>query len=285
MPAKKIVAKKKNPPKQSAAAKRVAVAQPQKPAIDSRKAGLPKKLETPALPKKIAPSSARWAFDEIADDWDSKRQNPSSAMPLFIETLRAFCKNNFFGLRVLDVGCGNARNAAFLVKTLKFPAVSCLDISRQMLLQAQKTAISQNISHSLQLNYGNVTAMPYPAGSFAAVFAMAMLHHLSTTTERERAFHEIFRVLRRPSIAFVTVWNSKQPRLEKYGGKKDALVGWKTPSGKTVERYYHFFDENELKKYAEHAGFKVHEIFFEKNGKKQKERSGAANICLTLLKN
>ena len=87
-----------------------------------------------------------------------------------------------------------------------------------------------------------------------------------------------------PGIAFITVWNSDQPKLAKYKRKKDALVSWTASSGKKVERYYHFFTESELEKYAVHAGFKVHESFFEKNGKKTSVKKGAANICLVLLK-
>ncbi len=236
---------------------------------------------SPKSPAK-APSVEK-AFDEIAEDWDSKRQNPSSAMPLFLETLKRFLRGNYYGVRVLDVGCGNARNAAYLIKTLRFANVSCADVSQNMLVQAQKTAIKYNLPHSLQITRSSVSNLAFPTRSFSAVFAMAVLHHLSTVEERQKAFLEMYRVLRVPAIAFVTVWNADQPKLAKYAGKKDALVSWKTPDGKTAQRYYHFFGENELKALAEGAGLRVHELFYEKGGKKSAKK-GAANICLVLLK-
>ncbi len=271
---KKTIAKTKNKIKPAPAQKKIAAITQKTKKLAGRQNKAPIAKAYPA----------EKAFDEIADDWDSKRQTPSSVMPLFLETLKRFLRGNYFGVRVLDLGCGNARNAAHIVKTLRFPTVACADVSQQMLIQAQKTAISNNLTHSIQILRTNASQLSFPTQSFTAAFAIAVLHHLPTITERENAFHELYRVLRVPGIAFITVWNSDQPKLSKYNGKKDALVAWATERGKKAERYYHFFTEQELEKYAVHAGFKVHEAFFEKNGKKTSARKGAANICLVLLK-
>ncbi|MFA6049147.1 MAG: methyltransferase domain-containing protein [Candidatus Micrarchaeia archaeon] len=276
----------KKAPRKEKAAKTKPEKKPKPAAGQNRKPAAKHAAKKPAivLPKIPAKApSVEKSFDEIAEDWDSKRQEPSSPMPVFLGTLKRFLRGNYYGVRVLDIGCGNARNAAYLVRELRFATVACADVSQNMLLQAQKTAIKYNLPHSIQFSRANAASLSFPSLSFSAAFSMAVFHHLATAQERQKAFTELYRVLRVPAIAFVTVWNSDQPKLAKYGGKKDALVSWKTPGGKTTERYYHFFNEKELKALAEGAGFKVLELFFEKDGKKSAKK-GAANICMVLLK-
>jgi len=51
---------------------------------------------------------------------------------------------------------------------------------------------------------GDAAALPFVQKSFSSVIAMLMLHHLRSSDEQERAFREIFRVLR-PGGLFLAV--------------------------------------------------------------------------------
>lgn len=256
----------------------------------TKKTKMPQKSALLKASKKIVeqknsgPKPVFQAYDEIAEDWDCKRQNPSSVMPLFLDNLNRFFKGTFFGARILDAGCGNGRNAAYLIKNLKYASLSCCDLSLGMLMQAKKTVMANNYGHSIELRLGNVSSLPFQTKSFSAVICLAVLHHLNTQNKRLAAFKEIFRVLRVPGIALISVWSSTHTKLAKFKGKKEAMVDWKSDNGKTTSRYYYFFEKAELEKYAKAAGFNVAEIFFEKNGKKQKTQEGSSNICLVLAK-
>jgi SAM-dependent methyltransferase len=49
---------------------------------------------------------------------------------------------------------------------------------------------------------GDATALPFAEKSFSSAIAVLMLHHLRSREEQERAFREIFRVLRPGGIFF-----------------------------------------------------------------------------------
>jgi ubiquinone/menaquinone biosynthesis C-methylase UbiE len=51
---------------------------------------------------------------------------------------------------------------------------------------------------------GDASALPFPENTFSAAIAVLVLHHLSTREAQERAFAEVFRVLR-PGGAFLAV--------------------------------------------------------------------------------
>ncbi|MFQ5405756.1 MAG: class I SAM-dependent methyltransferase [Candidatus Micrarchaeia archaeon] len=242
------------------------------------------KTKTSRKPRKkiaITPKVKK-AFNTIADDWNKKRKTPSSPTQIFFNYLNKFYKENLYGLKILDAGCGNGRNMWYLLKKARNVCVWGMDTSPKMLLNAQKNLIKNNAGQCAYLKKASITNMPLLSNSFNAVFCLAVLHHLQTKQDRIKAFLEINRVLHAPGIAFIAVWNKKPPKLKKHKGK-DALVQWKTSNGKKAERFYHFFTENELTTLAKKTGFKKIEVFHEKNGKKTSKKN-AANICMVLLK-
>jgi RNA polymerase-binding transcription factor DksA len=58
-------------------------------------------------------------------------------------------------------------------------------------------------------------------------------------------------------------------------GENDFLVPWKTKEGEVlVERYYHHFTQDELKRLIKDSGFKIEEMYFESKGKRVSEKEG-----------
>jgi SAM-dependent methyltransferase len=51
---------------------------------------------------------------------------------------------------------------------------------------------------------GDAAALPFPDGTFSSVFAVLVLHHLKSKDRQEKAFAEIYRVLR-PGGAFFAI--------------------------------------------------------------------------------
>ena len=51
---------------------------------------------------------------------------------------------------------------------------------------------------------GDAASLPFPDGTFSSVFAVLVLHHLKSQGQQEKAFAEIYRVLR-PGGAFLAI--------------------------------------------------------------------------------
>ncbi len=208
-------------------------------------------------------------FDLIAEDWEKYRNKAAHYLHFFTDKLR-----NKRNLVILDAGAGNGRNDLELLKYSR--KLILLDSSKKMLEFAKKRIGKKNA----EFLFGDITSIPLRNESVDAILCTAMLHHLSTRNKREKAFSELFRVLKFSGVVFLTVWNIKQKKFLDLSLDRDsnAYIRWSDK-----RRFYHFFSSTELEKLARGAGFKTMNIFFEKHGKICSE-DGAENICAFLYK-
>jgi len=64
-------------------------------------------------------------------------------------------------------------------------------------------ALSQRLADAnVTVQLGDAMAMPFRDGMFAVVLSFTMLHHLSSSAQQDRLFHEAYRVLK-PGGIFV----------------------------------------------------------------------------------
>jgi ubiquinone/menaquinone biosynthesis C-methylase UbiE len=96
------------------------------------------------------------------------------------------------GMRLLDVGCGPGSITLGLAETVEPGAVVGLDFQELQIRQAQSLADAHGITN-LHFQVGDAYQLPFPDGSFDAVFAHAVLWHLR---EPVKALTEMRRVLR-----------------------------------------------------------------------------------------
>lgn len=102
------------------------------------------------------------------------------------------------GEHVLEVGAGpgaateELRKRAGRVTSLEYSHAFALGIARRT--QATNGAVLQ----------GDASALPFPGKTFSAAIAVLVLHHVKTREAQDRAFAEIFRVLR-PGGVFLAV--------------------------------------------------------------------------------
>ncbi|MDP3964703.1 MAG: methyltransferase domain-containing protein [bacterium] len=161
--------------------------------------------------------------------------------------------------RILDAGCGNGR----ITKILDGVKVEYLgiDASSRLIENARK------LFPRFRFEVGEVLHMPFPDGSFDCVFSIAVIHQIPSRELRLQAIREMHRVLKSPGRLFLTVWNLHTSRRWKIvwanlrqglGMSKldhdDILVPWKRLG---VDRYYHAFQERELRTLIEDGGFAV----------------------------
>ncbi|HLD57474.1 MAG TPA: class I SAM-dependent methyltransferase [archaeon] len=160
--------------------------------------------------------------------------------------------------KLLDVGCGIGNSTLPFAKA-GFECVG-VDISPKMVELAKR----YSEKHKAKINFkkGNILDIPLPANRFDYVISIAALHHLDSEEKRLSALEEIKRVLKKKGKVFLTVWNKKT-------NQRDAYVPWTSKSVKH-QRYYHFFNVDELKGLLEKSGFKKVKVFLD--GRKK-------NIC------
>ena len=226
------------------------------------------------------------AYDHIAAEWSKFRKNPISALYAFLPYLKADAV-------VLEAGCGNGRNLAEIAKHCR--QAYGIDSSQQMVLQARKKLGERKgeVKESpITLLQADIRKLPFPDEMFDAVFCLAVLHHIKPR-EQGKALRELARVLKSGGLLLCSVWNKKHPKLVSLGkasGKpalKSAspgeMVAWTKKSGKEGDRYYYFFELDELGKKAAREGFSVERLFFERKGKQALEAE-AFNLCLVARK-
>ena len=102
------------------------------------------------------------------------------------------------GEHVLEIGAGpgaateELRKRAERVTSIEYSHAFAAGIARR--IQSKNGAVLQ----------GDASALPFPEKTFSAAIAVLMLHHLKSPEAQERAFAEIFRVLR-PGGVFLAV--------------------------------------------------------------------------------
>lgn len=159
------------------------------------------------------------AWDEIAQQWQAYRKRP---FPSIVEVLA----KSWSG-KVLDVGCGNARNLCIFRGELVG-----VDSSAKMLDYARKNCPKAKFVKA------SAEHLPFENSSFDFVLCTAVLHLVK---DRELAVKEIQRVLKPGGKAIFAVWNKWQWKF--VFGPKEQDIPW----GGVVRRYY-FFNYFELKR-------------------------------------
>jgi ubiquinone/menaquinone biosynthesis C-methylase UbiE len=96
------------------------------------------------------------------------------------------------GMRVLDCGCGPGTITIGLAQVVAPGQVVGIDIEPSLVERASVLSREQGISN-VRFQMANVFDLPFPEGSFDAVFAHTLLHHL---TQPIRALKEMKRVLK-----------------------------------------------------------------------------------------
>ena len=129
---------------------------------------------------------------------ESYSQRANSAFEAEL-TLRTADKEGAFflpylrpGMRVLDLGCGPGSITLGLAEKVAPGEVVGVDLQPLQVAQAQALSAARGITN-VRFEVADVYRMPFPDGSFDAVFAHVVLMHLR---EPVRALAEIRRVLR-----------------------------------------------------------------------------------------
>lgn len=180
--------------------------------------------------------SQRDVWDAIAPSWAERRKQSWPETEAFLKSQKGL---------VLDHGCGSGRNFQ------KGGKIVGIDFSKQQLLGAKEMLAERKLEAHLVC--GEIKKLPFSNGTFDAGMSISVIQCVKGSANRKKALEELNRVLKKDSEVMITVWNRDQPRFK---GRKEGLIPWNF-DGRTYMRYYYLFDEKELRKALENAGFEV----------------------------
>jgi SAM-dependent methyltransferase len=157
------------------------------------------------------------------------------------------------GGTVLDLGCGNGRNMAYIKAIFDAKACVGIDLSASLLRVARPRMGSQPLPDVVQ---GSMTDIPFRDGMFAAVACVAALHHSPSKTSMRETLDHVRDSLRSGGILVLSVWRKWQERfrgqvIKNYFSFKVrpglVHVPWKEArDGKVHDREYYLLSRREV---------------------------------------
>lgn len=171
----------------------------------------------------------RLTYDRIADHFADTRQHAWDEVLTFIED----CPTGEFGI---DIGAANGRHIPALTQICT--DVIALDISRRLLERGR----IENPSDDVWWVQGDAMTLPLNCDVIDVAIAIATYHHLPSRSDRIAGYDELARILGPAGVAFISVWSVTHDRFDE-SKPTDKLVPWTLPSGETIDRYYHLYDQ------------------------------------------
>jgi SAM-dependent methyltransferase len=140
---------------------------------------------------------------QIWDDWHKSHINasPSSQADSLVQTFLTEIQPPPEGQRVLEVGCGQGREAISLANAGL--SVSALDLSPLAIDMARANATSVRTPIDF-LQHDLAASLPYPSDEFSGIFAHLSLQYFDDVTTRE-IFDELARVSTKGAVLLFTV--------------------------------------------------------------------------------
>jgi len=139
---------------------------------------------------------------------------------------------------VLDIGCGNARNAiAFAKKGYKAYGI---EISTEALKLADKHLKLRNVP--VDLKYGSVFNLPYPDNHFDVILDFGCLHHFRKS-QWKLYFKNILRVLKNGGYYYLHCFSINTPYIP--GQRRPKRRNW-VVSRPVSLHYCHYFTYKEV---------------------------------------
>ena len=212
-------------------------------------------------------------YDILASDYHQKRFYPWKDFELYFNKL--IQKGVSFNGYNIDLGCANGRNfKVFLQSNIKLigidNSIEFLKISRNRLKSGNNYTMKER--RSIELIQSDINSIPIRPDAVNNIFSIATIHHIKSIHNRNKAFNQIYAILKNNGFLFLTLWRKYQKKYRyyfirdwfkrlcssNYRSKQrnldlaehgDKFVPWTiSKENLTYNRFYHFFSRKELKK-------------------------------------
>lgn len=198
------------------------------------------------------------SYDKFSSEFSASRQN------LWPELLE-FKKYLKYGIKILDLGCGNGR----LISLLKDCEIDYIgsDISSSLLNYAKKQ--EKGKIKGFEFIEGDMTRIDFEKESLDIVFMIASFHHLENKKKRIELLKKMNNWLKKDGLLIMTNWNLWEKRNFKKYFKclfdcsmpktfKDFIIPFKNNRGESLgKRFYHSFTMLEIEKLMKKTGFQI----------------------------
>jgi len=180
-------------------------------------------------------------WDKIAEPWQKYRKYSPKEVVDFLKDKKG---------KILDVGCGSGRNI------IANPHISYygVDFSEEMLKFARENAKKKGVKYILKKS--GAEELPFEDNFFEVAICISTLHCIENEKNRKKTLEELYRVLKKDGEAMISVWNKDTNDKLSELKTKEGYLNWQK-DGKTYQRYYYFYDKDELQKLLQSIGFKV----------------------------
>uniref|UniRef100_A0A8D8PX82 tRNA (carboxymethyluridine(34)-5-O)-methyltransferase n=1 Tax=Cacopsylla melanoneura TaxID=428564 RepID=A0A8D8PX82_9HEMI len=208
-------------------------------------------------PSSVERKHVHEVYDAIADHFSDTRHSPWPRVVSFLNSVSD-------GSLLVDVGCGNGK---YFSPTNPNYQIGC-DRNSKLASICQGRGFQTLCCDCLYL--------PFRDSCADAVISIAVVHHLSTPDRRLLAIREIVRILKVNGQALIYVWAKDQCRDKKsnylrQGSKHkefdraDVFVPYTDAhNAQTHMRYYHVFEDNELREMCEAMSeLRVEEYYYD----------------------
>ena len=180
-------------------------------------------------------------YSSIAEDFSRTRYSYWKVVHDFILKIEPNSK-------LLDMGCGNGKYLSVRNDLTTVAIDSCEEF-----IEIVKKKYPTTLSF-----VSSVEDVKLPDNSFDYIISIAVIHHLSTETQRIKMIREILRLLKVGGKCLLTAWATEQSctntlgKSKKISDSNDYLIPWTNNKNKTVSyRFYHLFVKNEFAKLVE----------------------------------
>ena len=180
-------------------------------------------------------------YEKISKEFDITRTYHWSAVKNFLNEL----PSNSYGI---DIGCGNGRNMLYREDLVMDGIDKCNNL----------VEICKN--KGLNVKIGDAMNILEKNNTYDFALSIAVIHHLSNSKRRAKAFLEMIRIIKKGGVGLMSVWSLEQPKSSKREfNLGDNIVKWHSYNRETknqdkLERYYHICDEKLFQEFIECAG-------------------------------
>jgi SAM-dependent methyltransferase len=206
-------------------------------------------------------------YEAIGDHFSATRYRTWPRVQAFLEQLA-------HEALVLDSGAGNGKYALPVLRQHGYYIAA--DRCRRLLLRARWQSDALEAQETALLPVECVQAdclfLPFRSGVFDVALSIAVIHHVATARRRVGAVVELGRVLRPTGHALVYVWALRAIPLKLRSRAQSTMDGYLLPwhhkrstgadalpqkisdsPSQTYFRFYHLFEEDELRMLVEEA--------------------------------
>jgi len=179
-------------------------------------------------------------WNEIAEKWQKFRKFPPPEVGRFLKAKRG---------KILDLGCGSGRN---IIENARVEYYG-VDFSEKMLAYAEDHTNKHEIK--AQFFLAESFNLPFEDNFFDAAIFISTLHCIDKPEKRIKSLEELHRVMKGGAEAMISVWDKDTNNRLSELKAKEGYLNWQK-DGKNYQRYYYFYDKEELVKILKKVGFK-----------------------------